>query len=662
MANIRMNGINVNVYSFNTVVVGSGAAGLNALDRLFTYGQRDIALVTEGLNKGTSRNTGSDKQTYYKLTLAGKEQDSIHEMAQTLFDGGAMDGDIALVEAALSAQCFYNLVSIGVPFPHNIYGEYVGYKTDHDPRQRATSIGPLTSRVMVEKLQEQVMAKNIPIFDGYQVVRILVDEATKSAIGLLTLNLNKLEDPSERWVVFACANTVYATGGPAGIYQRSVYPASQTGSTGIALEAGVMGRNVTESQYGLASLSFRWNLSGTYQQVLPRYVSTAQDGGDQKEFLQEYFPNPTLMLKAIFLKGYQWPFDARKIANYGSSLIDVLVYHETLLKGRRVFLDFTTNPSWQGQPLDFAWLDSESRNYLERSGALFGDPIERLERMNRPAIQLYLDNGIDLYSELLEIAVCAQHNNGGLLCNIWWESNLRHFFPVGEVSGTHGVYRPGGSALNSGQVGSARAAEYIANRYTEEPPKAEEIFRLAGEQITEKLNCAEQLLINQAEESNLRKIRRQIGLIMDEVGACIRSRERLNEKIVVIRGLLDKIWTLSRLKSSQELGYAFQNYDLLVTAYAYLSSIKDCIEKGVRSRGSYLIHDFGGDIPHPRLPDLFRYTLDDGTLGRMTQLVTYSKEGCTHRWVPVKPIPNVESWFETVWHQFRTGRLFSSED
>ena len=83
--------------------------------------------------------------------------------------------------------------------------------------------------------------------------------------------------------------------------------------------------------------------------------------------------------------------------------------------------------------------------------------------MNPPAIELYLSNGIDLTREPLEIAVCAQHNNGGLAADIWWEStNIGRLFPVGEVNGTHGVYRPGGSALNfrAGR-GAAGSAEEI---------------------------------------------------------------------------------------------------------------------------------------------------------------------------------------------------------
>ena len=56
---------------FHTVVVGTGAAGLNAASRLKQYGVNDIAIIAEQVNAGTSRNTGSDKQTYYKLSLAG---------------------------------------------------------------------------------------------------------------------------------------------------------------------------------------------------------------------------------------------------------------------------------------------------------------------------------------------------------------------------------------------------------------------------------------------------------------------------------------------------------------------------------------------------------------------------------------------------------------
>lgn len=529
---IQIAGLSLRVYSLNTVVVGSGAASLNAADRLYTFGQRDIAIVTEGWNMGTSRNTGSDKQTYYKLTLAGKEPDSVFDMAETLFSGGAMDGDIALAEAALSARCFYRLVDIGVPFPHNRYGEYVGYKTDYDPRQRATSAGPLTSMMMTERLSEQVRQKGIKVFDGYQAIGILTDREGRNAVGLLALNLHELQNPNERYVLFNSTNIIYGVGGPAGLYSTSVYPESQTGATGIALEAGVYGKNLTESQYGIASIKFRWNLSGTYQQVLPRYISTRHDGSDEREFLLEYFPSTGRMLDAIFLKGYQWPFDPRKIADYGSSLIDILVYRETVIKGRRVFLDYTRNPGVaEGEPLNFELLGEESYTYLKKSNALFGTPIERLKRMNKPAIDLYKDHGIDLEKELLEIAVCAQHNNGGLVGNTWWESNINHFFPIGEVNGSHGVYRPGGSALNSGQVGGTRAAQYIAARYTTEPMKLNDFCAAVMESVLRKINLGEKLIQKCSKNSNVRELRERIGKRTSKAGAAIRSLKDIEEAL-----------------------------------------------------------------------------------------------------------------------------------
>lgn len=657
---VNIRGVNIKVYSLNTVVVGSGAAGFNAADRLFSLGQKDIAIVTEGLNMGTSRNTGSDKQTYYKLTLGGNSSDSVYEMAKTLFDGGSMHGDIALVEAALSGRCFYRLVDIGVPFPHNRYGEYVGYKTDHDPRQRATSAGPLTSYYMTERLQQQVMDKGIKIFDGYQVIGILTNRDKTQAIGLLTLNLNALDNPDHRYVAFNCTNIIYATGGPAGMYSSSVYPISQTGSTGIALEAGARGRNLTESQYGIASIKFRWNLSGTYQQVLPRYISTDKDGNDEREFLWDYFDDAGKLLDAVFLKGYQWPFDPRKIENFGSSLIDILVYNETVIKGRRVFLDYTKNPGAkdESQELDFSLLGEEAYQYLQKSGALFGTPIERLAHMNQPAIDLYKDNGIDLTKEYLEIAVCAQHNNGGLGGNIWWESNLKHFFPIGEVNGTHGVYRPGGSALNSGQVGGLRAAEYIAARYRDDPMDIDSFISLTADQIDNKIEMGKKFMSNKAKNSNVMDIRNKIGKRMDWVGAHIRSLEGARQGAKEAREMLLSLGDTTSISSIAELPHAYKNYDLLLTQYVYLSAIADYIEKGGKSRGSYLVYDDKGTLPVDGLPEKFRFSLDNGKLDGLIQEVTYKDGQVSFEWVKVRPIPSEEDWFENIWNDYRRGAIF----
>ena len=650
------------MFSVSALVVGSGAAGFNAAISLVKEGVRDTAILTEGRYMGTSRNTGSDKQTYYKLTTSGDTPDSIRKMAETLFSGQCMDGDLALAEAALSLRGFFHLVDIGVPFPSNSSGEYAGYKTDHDPNQRGASAGPLTSRFMTEALEREAERLGVPVLDGWQVVELLADGAgeDRRVRGLLALNLNATGE-EDRYAVFAADSVVYAVGGEAGMYKTSVYPGSQTGGMGPALRMGAKGKNLTESQYGIASIQFRWNLSGTYQQVLPRYISTDPDGSEEREFLDEWFSSPEKLAEAIFLKGYQWPFDPRKTAEEGSSLIDLLVYQETVLLGRRVFLDYRRNPAvleTNGR-FDPSTLPKTAFEYLQKSDGLGDTPIVRLASMNPAAIELYRTHGIDLGNEPLEIAVCAQHNNGGLAGNHWWESNVRRFFPVGECNGSHGVYRPGGSALNAGQVGSLRAAQYSARRYGDKPLQPEEMEARFAAQAADTIRFGQNALRSEAPAFDLAAEREQLQARMSRDGANIRSAEGV-ERALRENRVQQARWAEPSISRTNQLRSMYRIRDLLVSQQVYLEAIADYIACGGVSRGSYLIYDPNGQKPHERLPEAFRFSLEDKGFGTSVQEMAYRPEGSVAHWRPVRPIPEEDTWFESVWHDWREGKIYEA--
>ena len=100
----------MNIKTYDAIVIGSGAAGLNAADVLYENGMTNIAIITEGLYTSTSINTGSDKQTYYKLSTTGGVPDSVLDMAKTYYNCGGMQGYHALKESALSLRCFFKLV------------------------------------------------------------------------------------------------------------------------------------------------------------------------------------------------------------------------------------------------------------------------------------------------------------------------------------------------------------------------------------------------------------------------------------------------------------------------------------------------------------------------------------------------------------------------
>ena len=97
---------------YQTLIIGTGCAGFNAADKLFDLGVTDIAILTEGRFMGTSRNTGSDKQTYYKLSLCGGEGDSVREMASTLWSGGGVMGEHADGSAS---EIFFSMADNAVP-------------------------------------------------------------------------------------------------------------------------------------------------------------------------------------------------------------------------------------------------------------------------------------------------------------------------------------------------------------------------------------------------------------------------------------------------------------------------------------------------------------------------------------------------------------------
>ena len=177
------------------------------------------------------------------------------------------------------------------------------------------------------------------IFDHHTAISLLTDkmqDGSKHVIGLLCLNKEDFWKPNYGLTVFNATNVVFATGGPGELYKISVWPHGQTGSHGIAFKAGAAGNNLTELQFGLASTKFRWNLSGTYQQVIPDYFSTDADGvSNKRHFLHDYFDDMPSMATNIFLKGYQWPFHAARLQNGGSSIIDIAVHRE-IAAGHRV--------------------------------------------------------------------------------------------------------------------------------------------------------------------------------------------------------------------------------------------------------------------------------------------------------------------------------------
>ena len=666
----------VTFHNYNTIIVGSGAAGMNSAVHLCEFMKckgvenpaERIAVVTAGLGLGASRMSGSDKQTYYKMGTSPDVADSAEEFAKSLTAAGCCHGDSALAEGIGSLREFYHLVQAGVPFPTDSIGTFIGYKTDHDPYERATSAGPKTSRFMSECLQKQLEQYKVKIFDAQEAVHLLTvgTGESKRIAGIVTVDKSNVEGSNLAINVFLAANMILAAGGPGELFKTTVYPKGQLGIHGLAFKAGLIGANLTESQFGLASIKFRWNVSGTYMQAVPRLFSTDADGKDEKEFLTDFFPTMSKMATNIFLKGYQWPFDPQKIENLQSSLIDILVFNETQ-KGRRVFMDFLHNPvgSDSMEAFDIDAMEPEAKQYLQKAGALQKTPIERLAHMNTPAIEIYQENGIDLYSEPLEIAVCAQHNNGGFTVDRWWQSNIPGTFIIGEMAGTHGVKRPGGSALNAGQTGGLRAAQYIANVYGCELPDYSDVQSEIDRQLSDIITALERYESSSglAPEKVLEEIRSRMTASGGHIRELNDAQNALKEAVKLYRDIQEKGFSI---KDNKAIVGAIQAEHLALTSVAYLKAVVELLSQGSGSRGSHLVLAEDGIEIHPDVIDKttgkpLKFKPENQSLRSSILHIEYDESspdlfrGAT---IKLRPAPKERKAFEPAWQDYREGRIY----
>jgi succinate dehydrogenase/fumarate reductase flavoprotein subunit len=278
--------------------------------------------------------------------------------------------------------------------------------------------------------------------------------------------------------------------------------------------------------------------------------------------------------------------------------------------------------------------------------------------MNPGAVELYQNQKIDLFNEPLEVAICAQHNNGGLAGNSWYEStNLKHLFPIGEVNGSHGVTRPGGSALNAGQVGGFRAAEFIANRYSGWTLDDAEVNQAVSKHLETVVAWAAQSL--DAKVPWLEEMQ-QIQERMSRVGAYIRSLDTLIAELPLA---WEQVHRLSQsacgVLNKNQIRYAFRVRQLAYAQVVYLEAIKFMLESGVGSRGSAIVLDPEGNQVHELLDSSWKIAKEDESFRtKVLETVSPKMGEVVNQWVPCRPIPDNDSWFETIWARYRNGEIY----
>ena len=648
------------LYRYGCVIVGSGAAGLRAAVELKRRGN-DVAVISQSAWGGTSACSGSDKQTLHTANTADRGDD-FRAMARAIRAGGAMDEDTAYVEAVGSARMMASLQYLGLPLPQDRFGGTLRYQTDHDEVGRATSCGPRTSRLMVKVLAEEAIRLGIPIYNQTTAARIVTEGEgdARQVAGVLAARAgDRSGDNPMGLVLFRCNVLVLAAGGPGELYRDSVYPNGCFGSLGLALEAGLDLVNLTESQFGIGTRreGFPWNLSGTYVQAMP-HIYSLDDDGVEHHFLADCYRTTQELASNVFRKGYQWPFHATRMLDFGSSLVDLAIHRESAA-GRRVFMDFNRNPlPVEGdQPFSLERLDDEVRHYLGNAGATQELPVQRLAHMNPLAIELYRRYKVDIAAEPLEFAVNNQHMNGGVMVDIWGRSSLAGCYAVGEAAGTHGVTRPGGAALNAGQVFGTRAAEDIASGGRARVAPDAELEGLGERELAalhDIVRPDSSLTIKSVRASVQARMSDRAGIICDAAGvaSALAEARRLNAEI------RDNGVAFGH---AGEAIRAVQWHQMALASEAVLAALDHYIRNGGGSRGARTICDPLGEAePSTRHGPLgqFRFRKERPEHREEQIVVRFDGTRMVITTRANRPLDESErSFFERDWPDWLTGRI-----
>jgi hypothetical protein len=238
---------------------------------------------------------------------------------------------------------------------------------------------------------------------------------------------------------------------------------------------------------------------------------------------------------------------------------------------------------------------------------------------------------------------------------------------IGEMAGSHGVKRPGGSALNAGQTGGLRAAEYIVNAYGCELAGYSEQLDLAEQQLTEFIDR----IGNYGGSSGLApaEVIEQIQSRMTASAGHIREMKDAQRALKEAVELHKEIQSQGfKLRNAGDIVTAIQAEHLALTSVAYLKAIVALLADGSGSRGSHLVLADDGIEIHPDVVNKatgepLKFKPENESLRSSVLQVQYDEDSADLfqcRTVKRRQAPTERKAFEPAWQDYREDKIYQS--
>jgi len=400
------------IHECDVLVVGSGGAGCRAAIEA-RKSKLDVTIVSKGLTFKSGCTTLAEGGYNAAFGYVDAE-DSVDVHFQDTMKGGAYLNDMGLVKILVNEaqDRLIELESYGAIFDRQDSGKLNQRPFGGQSFRRTCFQGDRTGHEMMMALKEEVIRQKIKTYDEVMITSLIMDIENKKVIGACGVSLQ-----DTKMLIFRAKSTVIASGGGGWLYPVTSNAIQKTGDGYcLAYNVGADLLDMEQIQFHPTGMLYPDSRRGVL-------VTEAVRGEGGKLF------NVTM---ERFMKNYD---ERGELAT--RDVVARAIYNE-IRKGRGtsnggVYLDVTHLPD---------------------------DVIE--EKLETMLLQ-FMDVGVDIRNEAMEVAPTAHHFMGGARIKPDCETTVENLYAAGEVAGgVHGANRLGGNALAETQVFGKRAGESAA--------------------------------------------------------------------------------------------------------------------------------------------------------------------------------------------------------
>ena len=482
------------IHKTDVLIIGSGGAGSRAAIEINKKGYK-ATIVSKGLSF-KSGCTGMAEGGYNAaITRINPEDNKKIHYEDTLKGGGYLN-DKELVKTLVnnSPDRLSDLEEYGALFDRKEDGKLNQRPFGGQSKKRTYFQSDRTGHEIITSLKEEIIKNKIETIDEIMITSLITDKKEEKVIGAIGLNLK-----NSKTIFFQTKAIILATGGAGQLYPITSNTIQKNGDGfAIGYNIGAELIDMEEIQFHPTGMIFPKSKAGVLVTEAVRGEGGILLNKNNERFMENYDPRKELATRDVVARS---------------------IYNE--IRNNR-------GSEKGGVYLDISHLEDE---IIE----------EKLETM----LEQFLDIGVDIRKEKMEVAPTAHHFMGGIKINKECETNIKNLFAAGEVTGgVHGANRLGGNALADTQVFGKIAGQSAAKTCENTE------YNINEEMIKKEEERIKKLIKNG--EHDPTQLKNELKKIMWEYVSIIRNEEGLNTALEKINELENKT---NNLKISNKKEY-----------------------------------------------------------------------------------------------------------